>query len=132
MPHMQIQYSKNCEEHFDMNLFCRTIADEILSSGLYPCGGLRVRATAQDHAVIADAHPHNKFIDMVFRIGKGRSDTDKKKTGGAIQATAEKFLDEFLTDGHFMLSLEIVEIDSSLSWKTNSIHKRLKKQEDQI
>ena len=26
-----------------------------------------------------------------------------------------------------MLSLEIVEIDSSLSWKTNSIHKRLKK-----
>jgi len=83
LPHMQIQYSKNCEEHFDMNLFCRTIADEILSSGLYPCGGLRVRATAQDHVVIADAHPHNKFIDMVFRIGKGRSDTDKKKTGGA-------------------------------------------------
>lgn len=130
MPHMQIQYSENCADHVDMAAFCQVIADTILSLGHYPRGGLRVRAAKQDHVVIADGHPKNAFIDMVFRIGQGRSSEDKHQTGIAIQSAAETFLGDTLSSGYFMLSLEIVEIDKALSWKTNSVHKRLTKQKD--
>jgi 5-carboxymethyl-2-hydroxymuconate isomerase len=122
---MQIQYSANCQDRIDMDAFVQEIGDEILLLELYPLGGLRVRAAKQDHVMIADGHPENAFIDMVFRIGKGRSSEEKQKTGAAIQAKAEAILGDTLHDGHFMLSLEIVEIDADLSWKTNSIHKRL-------
>lgn len=125
MPHMQIQYSANCLDRVDMDMFVQAIGDEILSLGLYPLGGLRVRAAKQDYVMIADGHPDNAFIDMIFRIGKGRSSEDKQKTGAALQAKAEAILGDALHAGHFMLSLEIVEIDADLSWKTNSIHKRL-------
>jgi 5-carboxymethyl-2-hydroxymuconate isomerase len=125
---MQIQYSANTTERVDMHAFCQTIAETILELGLYPKGGLRVRAMAADFSHIADGHPENAFIDMVFRIGAGRSDDDKKRTGAAVQAAAETFLGDTLTSGYFMLSTEIVEISKPLSWKTNSVHKRLTEQ----
>jgi 5-carboxymethyl-2-hydroxymuconate isomerase len=108
-----------------MDAFVRVLGEEILSTGLFPLGGLRVRAAKQDNVFIADNHPDNAFIDMVFRIGKGRSAEDKKSTGDRLHAVASEFLGETLTSGYFMLSLESVEIDADLSWKHSRVHKRL-------
>jgi 5-carboxymethyl-2-hydroxymuconate isomerase len=63
---------------------------------------------------------------MVFRIGAGRSEADKKLTGERLMHAAETVFAKELASPHFALSLEIVEIDPVLSWKTNSIHSRLK------
>lgn len=126
MPHLQIQYSSNLEQRVDVDDFCRCMAEEIADIGLYPLGGIRVRAYSAKYFAIADLHEKNKFVDMVFRIGQGRSAEEKKLTGTRLMALAEAFFaQEKLHTGYFMLSLEIVEIQSTFSWKTNSVHQRI-------
>jgi 5-carboxymethyl-2-hydroxymuconate isomerase len=63
---------------------------------------------------------------MSLRIGKGRSEADRKRAGEAIFAAVSAFLSERFETPHFMLSLEIREIDADLSWKKNAIHPRLR------
>ena len=129
MPHLNIYYSANLNARADMDGLCAALADEIAAIGLYPAGGIRVRAICADHVAIADQHPDNIFIDMVFRIGSGRQDCEKTMTGERLMARAKAQLATELADeianGHFMLSLEIKEIDPVFSWKENTVHQRL-------
>ncbi len=81
-----------------------------------------VRGFRTDAYAVADLLAENAFIDMSLRIGKGRSDADKKRVGETIFATVSAFLSERFETPHFMLSLEIREIDAELSWKKNAIH----------
>lgn len=125
MPHLTIQHSDNiARDH--MEQLCASLHDVLVEIGLYPLGGIRVRALPCQAYVIADADPRNAFADMIFRIGTGRSEADKKLTGERLMQAAEAVFAAELALPHFALSLEIVEIDPVLSWKTNSIHPRLK------
>jgi 5-carboxymethyl-2-hydroxymuconate isomerase len=127
MPHLEIQHSTNvASDH--MQVLCDELLSVLVSTKLYPLGGIRVRALPCPAASIADRHPHNAFADLVFRIGAGRSEADKKKTGELLMQAAEAHFATELTSPHFALSLEIIEIDPVFSWKTNSIHPRLKVQ----
>ncbi len=132
MPHLQIQYSKNLAEDLDLQNFCTLMAAEISAIGFYPIGGIRVRAAASDYFAIADMHPNNNFLDMIFRIGSGRSDAEKKATGERLMAAAEQFFTREIDGGFFMLSLEIIEISKEYSWKTNSVHQRLKRKVENV
>ena len=67
----------------------------------------------------------NTFCDMIFRIGQGRSKQDRIDVGEALMDEAKKIFDELLEEKYFALSLEIIEIEKSYSWKVNSIHNRL-------
>lgn len=125
MPHFSVQYSGNIPQD-QMAAFCAGIHAEITAIRLYPLAGIRVRAVPCPIHVIADQHPSNAFVDMVFRIGAGRSAEDKAATGKSLMAFAESFFSSELASPHFALSLEIIKIDPVLSWKTNSIHPRLK------
>ena len=127
MPHLQIQYSKTLDQKSDIAALCQKMAAAIGGVGLYPLGGIRVRALACDHAVIADGHADNEFCDMVFRIGKGRSAQDKAVTGDALMKAAQDHFEDLLQSPHFMLSLEIVDI-AEASWKVNPVHTRLQKE----
>lgn len=125
MPHLSIEYSSNLDVLADIGGLCRALSDEIAAIGLYPLGGIRVRAfLARDHA-IADHHPDNAFADMVFRIAAGRSLDDRKRTGERLMAVAGRHFARQLAGPHFALSLEIVEIAAETSWKFNTIHARL-------
>lgn len=126
LPHFNIEYSANLAEKIDMQALVDVIHKAVLSLGPYPLGGLRVRAFQTDTYAIADKLPENAFIDMSFRIGAGRSDEDKKRTGEVIFTAVSEHLKTLFDTPHFMLSLEIREIDPDLSWKKNSIHARLR------
>ena len=127
MPHLSIQHSTNLTTD-RMQGLCEKLLAVLVSTKLYPVGGIRVRALPCEAAAIADCHPSNAFADMVFRIGAGRGEADKKMTGELLMKTAEAHFAADLASQHFALSLEIIEIDPVFSWKTNSIHPRLKGQ----
>lgn len=131
MPHLMIQYSSNLAEAIDMQRLCEGLRLTMIDAGIFPEGGIRVRAFAADHFSIADAHPDNAFADMVLRIGVGRTQEEKSTAGEAITATARHHFRDLLDAPHFALSLEIIEIDKALSWKDNSIHPRLKQTKTQ-
>jgi 5-carboxymethyl-2-hydroxymuconate isomerase len=123
---MAIEYSANLDSKFDMNVLCALVSRTILDTGLFELGAVRVRAFRADAYAVADLLPENGFVDMNFRIGRGRSVEDKKRIGEAIFSAVGDHLAELFATPHFALSLEIREIDAELSWKKNSIHPRLR------
>lgn len=126
MPHLSMEHSANLAARTDMTAVCRAARQAMMDSGLFEIGAVRVRAHACEHYAIADEQPDNAFLDMVIRIGAGRSAEDKKRLGGMVfEAVAEALRPLFETP-HFALSLEVLEIDSELSWKKNAMHARLR------
>lgn len=123
---MAIEYSANLDAKVDMAELCVLVSRTIIETGLFELGAIRVRAFRAEAYAIADLMPENSFVDMNFRIGKGRSAEEKKRTGEAIFTAASQHLAALFTTPHFALSLEIREIDAELSWKKNAIHPRLR------
>lgn len=129
MPHLSIEYSANLDTSVDMIEFCRLLSRQIRQTGLFETGAVRVRAFRAEAYAVADLLPENSFVDMTFRIGRGRTAEEKKSAGDVIFAAASTYLAKLFETPHFALSLEIREIDSELSWKKNAIHPRLRGKE---
>jgi 5-carboxymethyl-2-hydroxymuconate isomerase len=125
MPHIQIDYSPNLESRLDIDALCRTLRDAAVETGVLPLAGLRVRATACSHVVIADGNPDHAFLDISLRLRAGRSPEDKAHATAHIFAAAEAFCAEVLARSSFMLSFEMRDIDPDLSPKTSSIRRYL-------
>jgi 5-carboxymethyl-2-hydroxymuconate isomerase len=125
MPHIQIDYSPNLEDRLDIAGLCRTLRDAAAATGILPLAGIRVRATACTHVVIADGNPDHAFLDISLRLRGGRSAEDKARATAEIFAVAETFCAEVLATSSFMLSFEMREIDPALSPKTSSIRRYL-------
>ena len=126
MAHLTLQYSPALGVRHDMSDLCERLRKVMAAQDCFPLGGIRVRAWPTPAEALADGHPDNIYCDMILRMGAGRSDEVKLKAGAEIMAEAEKFLAEELRDNHMMLALEVIEIDPRFSWKTNTIHPRLK------
>lgn len=126
MPHLTVEYSANLDGRTDLGYLCEALLETLLQTGLFEIGAIRVRALRADHFAIADRLGENGFIDLVLRIGTGRTDDEKKRTGEALFACATDVLGPLFETPHFALSLEIREIDPALSWKKNAIHPRLR------
>ena len=127
MPHFTIDYSANLDGQVDFDVLCRVVHKAILETGLFELGAVRVRAIRCEAYAIADLLAENAFIDMSFRIGQGRGEEDRRRTGEAIFTAVTAHLGKLFETPHFALTLEIREIDPVLSWKKNAIHPRLRK-----
>jgi 5-carboxymethyl-2-hydroxymuconate isomerase len=127
MPHFTMDYSANLDGKVDFDALCRVVHTQILGLGLFETGAVRVRAFRCEAYAVADLLSENAFVDMSFRIGKGRSEDEKKQTGDAIFSAVTAHLHALFETPHFALTLEIREIDPALSWKKNAIHPRLRK-----
>jgi 5-carboxymethyl-2-hydroxymuconate isomerase len=125
MPHIHIDYSPNLEARLDIAVLCRVLRDAAVETGVLPPAGIRVRATACTHVVIADGNPDHAFLDISLRLRAGRSTEDKARATAHIFAAAETFCAEALATSSLMLSFEMRDIDPDLSPKTSSIRRYL-------
>ena len=126
MPHLTIEYSANLESSGDLAGLCLSLRAALLACDLFEEGAIRVRALPCPHVVIADLDAQNAFAALVLRIGAGRSADDRRRIGALVMTAAETHFAKQLAAPHFALSLDIVENDPDFSWKTNSIHPRLR------
>ena len=126
MPHVTMEYSANLQTQVDFDGLCHAIHTTGIATGLFELGAVRVRAIKCDHYAIADLLPQNSFIDTSIRIGLGRSQADKERLGEAINTTMNEFLAEQMSQPYFALSIEVREINTPLSWKTNAMHPRIR------
>ena len=125
MPHIQIDYSPNLEARLDIAALCRALRDAAVETGVLPLAGIRVRATACTHVVIADGNPDHAFLDISLRLRAGRSAEDRIRATAHIFAAAETFCAGALATSSLMLSFEMRDIDPDLSPKTSSIRRYL-------
>jgi 5-carboxymethyl-2-hydroxymuconate isomerase len=125
MPHIQIDYSVNLESRLDMAGLCRALRDAAVETGVLPLAGIRVRATACTHVVIADGNPDHAFVDISLRLRGGRSAEDKARATAHVFAAAEACCAGVLAGSSLMLSFEMRDVDPELSPKTSSIRRYL-------
>jgi len=128
MPHFSIEYSANLEARVDMPALLEALRRAALQTGLFPLAGLRIRAFRADHVSIADGNPAHAFLDLSIRLREGRSQEAKEAATAHIFKALEGFLAPSMATHSIALSMEMHDIDASLSPKAGSIRDHLKKE----
>jgi 5-carboxymethyl-2-hydroxymuconate isomerase len=126
MPHFTIEYSANLEARVDMGVVVEVVRRAAVETGIFPLGGIRVRAVRCEHFAIADGNKSFGFLDMVLRLGQGRDLATRKKAGEHIFKALSAYLDPVFASSKFALSFDMQINDKETSWKRNNIHDALK------
>lgn len=126
MPHFTIEYSANLDGRLDIGAVCEVVRKAAVETGIFPLGGIRVRAVRCEHYAVADARHDCGFLDMVLRLGEGRDLPTRKKAGEHVFQALSKHLDPVFAASRFALSFDMQINDKDTSWKRNNIHDALK------
>jgi 5-carboxymethyl-2-hydroxymuconate isomerase len=126
MPHFTIEYSANLDASVDMSEVVEVVRNAAVETGIFPLGGIRVRAVKCEHYAVADGRPGLAFLDMLLRLGEGRDLTTRKKAGEHIFRALSDYLDPVFAQSKFALSFDMQINDKDTSWKRNNIHDALK------
>ena len=126
MPHFTIEYSANLDARVDMAGVVEVVRQAAVETGIFPLGGIRVRAVRCEHYAIGDGNPDFAFLDMVLRLGEGRDLPTRQKAGEHVFKALSTFLDPVFANSKFALSFDIQINDKEMSWKRNNIHEALK------
>lgn len=126
MPHFTLEYSANLDDRLDMAEVVEIVRKAAVETGIFPLGGIRVRAVRCEHYTIADGRSEFGFLDMVLRLGEGRDLAARKKAGDHIFKALSAYLDPVFATSKFALSFDMQINDKETSWKRNNIHEALK------
>jgi 5-carboxymethyl-2-hydroxymuconate isomerase len=126
VPHFTLEYSANLDCRVDMAEVVKIVRKAAVETGIFPLGGIRVRAVRCEHYAIADGRTEFGFLDMVLRLGEGRDLAARKKAGDHIFTALSTYLDPVFANSKFALSFDMQINDKETSWKRNNIHEALK------
>ena len=130
MPHMTVEYSANLEQDVNIASFCATLRDAMVATGIFPLGGIRVRAFPCHTYVIADGAEDYAYLNLICRVGHGREEDVRARAADQIYSAAEEYLKALIGNRPFALSLDLAELDPVTSLKRfNTIHAALKAKE---
>ena len=127
MAHLRLEYNAALERALDIAQLVELLRRAMVEAEIFPVPGIRVRAYRSEHVGLADGDPANAMLAMQLYMGAGRTLEQKQTAGQAIHDAALAMTGSLMASGHLMLSLDIFENDPQLSWKSNSVHARLKK-----
>lgn len=125
MPHFIIEYSANLEPEVDVAGLCEVIRATAAGIDTFPTAGIRVRAFRADHCAIADGNAKHGFVDISIRLREGRPQDVKQAASTEVFEAARSYLAPIIARRSLALSLEMRDIDASLSPKTGSIRDHL-------
>jgi 5-carboxymethyl-2-hydroxymuconate isomerase len=126
MPHFSIEYSANLDAHVDMTEICEIVRKATVETGIFPVGGIRVRAIRCEDYAIADGRHDYGFLAMLLRLGEGRDLAARQKAGAHVFQALSRHLDPVFAHSKFALSFDMQINDAATSWKRNNIHDALK------
>jgi len=126
VPHIVVEYSANLETHIDMRGLLEVVHGEALETGVFPLGGIRVRAARRDLYIVADGDPENCFVHLILMIGPGRAPEVKKSACEAIFDAVCAHLAATFEKVPLAISLTLNELDGELTFRHNNLHERLK------
>lgn len=126
MAHATVEWTDNLDGEFDLKGLLTLIAEamRLRSDGVFPVGGIRVRAVRLTDYVIADGtDPRDAFINIDVKMGAGRSPAFRKAFFDRLFDEVRDYLGDLFDRRPLALSLYVEEVEG---WKHNSIHQRLK------
>jgi 5-carboxymethyl-2-hydroxymuconate isomerase len=123
MPHLIIEYSANLEQQIALDELLDKLYASALESGVFPLGGLRIRARCVERYRIADCHPDNGFVHMTAMIGHGRPLDVRRRVGEQLFATLTQHLEALYRRAPLAISFNIREFHPDLNFKQNNLHR---------
>lgn len=128
MAHAIVEWTANLEGQVNIRELLELIAAEMRDSGgVFPWGGIRVRAIRLEDYVIADGKADDAFINITIIMGAGRSAEFKKEFFTRLFERVKTLLAPVFDARSLALSMYVEEADEAGSFKHNNIHARFKK-----
>jgi 5-carboxymethyl-2-hydroxymuconate isomerase len=127
LPHLIIEYSANIEDQIVLDELLDKLHATALQTGVFPLGGLRIRAHRADRYRIADNDPSNGFVHMTALIGHGRGLDVQQRAGEQLFATLKEHLAALYQQSPLAISLNIQEFHPLLNFKHNNLHEHVQR-----
>lgn len=127
MPHLIVEYSANIEQRIALDTLLDKLHTCALATGVFPMGGVRVRAHRADAYRIADLSPDNGFVHVTALIGHGRPLDVLERAGQELLAALTEHLDSLFATSPLAISLNIQEMHPVLNFKKNNLHEYVKR-----
>ncbi len=121
MPHIIIEHSANLDQHVSPQALVDRVHAYIMACGVFEQSAVRTRAERRDVYRIAQGDPANVFINVMLRIGPGRSLDIRRQVG---QGVVDTVLASGVDESRLALSVEVQEIDNSAMFRRNGLHGR--------
>ena len=122
MPHLYVEYSSNVETIVDVDGLLDALYDAALESGVFPLGGIRIRAQRIDKYRIADCAPDNRYIHVTALLGHGRPLDVRRRVGEALFDCLRNYCAAAFDAHPLALSLTMQELHPELNFKQNNLH----------
>jgi len=129
MPHLIYEYTDNLGAEADIPGLMKKSAQVLIAQGgVFPIGGIRVRAHPVQDWCIADGNtPDDAFVHASLKVGAGRSEAEKQKACDELFAMITAHFAAIQAKRGLALSMEFSEFSEAGTWKKNNIHARFKK-----
>src|SRR5437764_11113711 len=101
MPHFTIEYSGNLDDRVDIGRVVEVVRKAAAETGMFPLGGIRVRAIRCEHYAIANGDAQFGFLAMLLRLGEGRDLAARKAAGEHIFKVLSSYLDPVFAGSKF-------------------------------
>ena len=129
MAHAVVEWTSNLKGEADIRGLLELIAAAMRNSGgVFPWGGISVRALRLDDYVIADGKADDAFVNVTVKMAAGRSAEFKKAFFTDLFEQIKAHFAELCDRRYLALSLYVEEADEAGSFKHNNIHRRFKKE----
>jgi 5-carboxymethyl-2-hydroxymuconate isomerase len=122
-----VEYSANIEAEIAVDDMLDKLHSTALATGIFPLGGVRIRAVRIDKYRIADCHPDNAFVNMMALVGHGRSVDVRRRAGEQLFTALTTHLDGIFRARPLAISFYMHESDPELNFKKNNLHEYVRK-----
>ncbi|MGD2168484.1 MAG: 5-carboxymethyl-2-hydroxymuconate isomerase [Gammaproteobacteria bacterium] len=131
MPHLYVEYSANTEAILAVDGLLDKLYDTALASGVFPLGGIRVRAQCIDNYRIADCSPDNAYIHVTALLGFGRPLDIRRQVGESLFAALREYCKDAFDSHPLALSLTLQELHPELNFKQNNLHEYVERRREE-
>ena len=122
MPHLVVEYSANLEKSLDLASLMDRLHATAIGTGMFPLGGIRIRAYRADHYRIADLDPDNAFVHVTATVGSGRPLDRREQVSRQLFETLCAALAPLSATSPLAISFNMREFDPVLNFKQNNLH----------
>ena len=129
MPHLIVEYSANVEALIALPELLDTLHETALATGIFPLGGLRLRAHRMEHYRIADGHPDNGYVHLTAWIGHGRALDIRQRAGQQLFDALTAHLGPVFEQRPLAISFNIQEFHPDLNFKQNNLHRYVQRRQ---
>ncbi|MDX1563109.1 MAG: 5-carboxymethyl-2-hydroxymuconate Delta-isomerase [Gammaproteobacteria bacterium] len=129
MPHLLIEYSANIEQKLGLDELLDRLHATAIDTGLFPLGGIRIRAYRAEHYRVADCDDANAFVHVTALVGSGRPLDKRQRASEQLFETLCAALEPLVAASPLAISFTMQEFHPLLNFKKNNLHEYVRRRQ---